>query len=49
MKCSTFGNIPLDTRHLEAKNGKRGGIRGSRNASLKDFPSEWLPSASNIA
>lgn len=37
-----FADLPLDTRHLEAKLRKGKGHRKSR-PSIKDFPKEWLP------
>jgi len=37
----TMQDIPLDTRHTQAKISKRG---KSRSVSLKDYPKEWLPS-----
>lgn len=44
----TFADIPLDTRHIEARirKAKKGGhIYGQQThrPSLKDFPKEWLP------
>lgn len=47
----TFADVPLDTRHLDAK-ARKGGKgehargRGSIRPSLKDFPKEWLPVSS---
>jgi len=44
----TFGDIPLDFRHLESrrlKHGKgehRSGLQGIK-PTIKDFPKEWLP------
>ncbi|KAI0687781.1 mitochondrial ribosomal subunit protein-domain-containing protein [Cytidiella melzeri] len=37
-----FSDLPLDTRHLEAKVRKTKG-RGRSQPSIKDFPKEWLP------
>ncbi|OBZ78617.1 37S ribosomal protein S24, mitochondrial [Grifola frondosa] len=55
----SFADVPLDTRHLEAKvrKAKRGNHvygRGRAQPSIRDFPKEWLPvskleSASAIA
>ena len=39
--CKAYANIPLDTRHIESKKGKR--KNATNFASFKDFPSEWLP------
>ncbi|OCH94773.1 hypothetical protein OBBRIDRAFT_810346 [Obba rivulosa] len=46
----TFADLPLDTRHIDAKirKAKKGGHiygRGKSRPSLKDFPKEWLPVA----
>ncbi|KAL5535538.1 RSM24 [Sanghuangporus sanghuang] len=41
-KSRKYAQIPLDTRHLEARRVKAGGNRGIR-PSLRDFPSDWLP------
>ena len=43
-----FGNIPLDTRHVDAKvrKAKKGGHaygRGHSRPTISDFPVEWLP------
>ncbi|KAK7694940.1 hypothetical protein QCA50_002128 [Cerrena zonata] len=45
-----FADIPLDTRHLDAKarKAKKGGHaygRGTTRPTLKDFPKEWLPAS----
>ncbi|EPQ60567.1 hypothetical protein GLOTRDRAFT_52863 [Gloeophyllum trabeum ATCC 11539] len=47
-----FADIPLDTRHLDAKaqktnKGGRGAQKG-RHPSIRDFPQEWLPSPRQI-
>ncbi|KAI0756730.1 mitochondrial ribosomal subunit protein-domain-containing protein [Daedaleopsis nitida] len=44
----TFSDIPVDTRHLEAKTrkAKKGGHiygRQQHRPTLRDFPKEWLP------
>ncbi|KAH9898123.1 mitochondrial ribosomal subunit protein-domain-containing protein [Cubamyces lactineus] len=44
----TFSDIPVDTRHIEARTrkAKKGGHiygRQTHRPSLKDFPKEWLP------
>ncbi|KZT75117.1 hypothetical protein DAEQUDRAFT_807362 [Daedalea quercina L-15889] len=42
----SFEDVPLDTRHIEAKKRKeRKGdhLRGRVRPSIKDFPKEWLP------
>ncbi|UZJ51556.1 hypothetical protein CBS101457_000876 [Exobasidium rhododendri] len=38
-------DVPLDVRHLTVKEAKRGGFDRRKAASIRDFPSEWLPSA----
>ncbi|KZT08957.1 uncharacterized protein LAESUDRAFT_723261, partial [Laetiporus sulphureus 93-53] len=45
----TFEDVPIDTRHVEAKvrKAKKGDHvygRGGRRPTIKDFPKEWLPS-----
>ncbi|GJE85713.1 37S ribosomal protein S24, mitochondrial [Phanerochaete sordida] len=47
----TFADIPLDTRHLDAKarKAKKGDHvrgRGGNRPTIKDFPQEWLPTRS---
>lgn len=44
----TFSDIPLDTRHVDAKarkakKGEHARSRGAKRPSIKDFPPEWLP------
>lgn len=44
----TFSDIPLDTRHLDAKarkakKGEHARSRGAKRPSIRDFPKEWLP------
>ena len=44
----TFSDIPVDTRHVEAKTrkAKKGGHilgRQQHRPSIRDFPKEWLP------
>lgn len=42
-----FDNVPLDTRHVDARNRKqKDGLQrhNGRRPSIKDFPLEWLPS-----
>ncbi|KAH8120341.1 ribosomal protein S24/S35, mitochondrial, conserved domain-containing protein [Phellopilus nigrolimitatus] len=40
-----FGNVPLDTRHIESKKrkAKKGEIRGMPRPTIQDFPRAWLP------
>lgn len=43
-----FSDVPLDTRHLDAKSrkakkGDHARSRGSKRPSIRDFPKEWLP------
>lgn len=48
-----FADIPMDTRHLDAKvrKAKKGGHaygRGNSRPTLKDFPKEWLPASTSV-
>lgn len=42
-----FNNVPLDTRHLDARRrkAKTGEHRNGKRPTLNDFPPDWLPSA----
>ncbi|TFK56996.1 hypothetical protein OE88DRAFT_1618874 [Heliocybe sulcata] len=48
VRRTSFTDIPLDTRHLDAKAQKvnKGGrgLQKGRPPSIRDFPKEWLPS-----
>ncbi|PAV22397.1 mitochondrial ribosomal small subunit component [Pyrrhoderma noxium] len=41
-----YAHIPLDTRHIEARNRKH--KNNYNSASLRDFPSSWLPPSENV-
>ncbi|KAJ3491028.1 hypothetical protein NLI96_g967 [Meripilus lineatus] len=48
---NSFSDVPLDTRHLDARirkegKGEHARGRGNKRPSLKDFPKEWLPALS---
>lgn len=46
-KATRYQDLPVDTRHIEAKvkKAKKGdhARRRTTRPSLKDFPKEWLP------
>ena len=46
MLGNKFEDVPVDTRHIEARmrKSKIGAHRTGRRPTLKDFPQEWLPS-----
>ena len=46
MLGNKFEDVPVDTRHIEARmrKSKTGAHRTGRRPTLKDFPQEWLPS-----
>jgi len=52
-QAEAFNDVPIDTRHIEARRRKqkkgdhRGGLE-NRQPSIRDFPPEWLPDAVSL-